>query len=256
MSIPVRLYKYRTFNEYLFSTLEKGEVYFAEPSEFNDPFDTDSSIELGPEFYLNPLQYLEPVFKNIQEDDPVLAQDFREGVKQEFGKGNIQGIKDTVLRYLRGNDGTKNEHAIGIFCLSKSFANMAQWAYYALNHSGLCLEFNATKAPFNMKDEVVYKDEIILFKPEDMFNHEKLVASLLRKAPCWQHEEEVRCFWLDGPGPQKFEREDLTKVIFGCKAKKSDKDKVKSILESKGYQAELFTAFPKLESYGMELRQE
>ena len=43
--IPRRLYKYRPYNSRTLSMLVSDQLYFADPSSFNDPLDTRPSLE-------------------------------------------------------------------------------------------------------------------------------------------------------------------------------------------------------------------
>lgn len=45
VKIPERLYKYREFNSRTLDMLVVDQLYFADPSTFNDPLDTKPSLK-------------------------------------------------------------------------------------------------------------------------------------------------------------------------------------------------------------------
>ena len=46
MKIPKRLYKYRAFSDRSLSNLIEDQLYFADPSTFNDPLDTKPNLKI------------------------------------------------------------------------------------------------------------------------------------------------------------------------------------------------------------------
>ena len=46
MKVPSRLYKYRAFSDLSLASLVEDQLYFADPSSFNDPLDTKPSLKV------------------------------------------------------------------------------------------------------------------------------------------------------------------------------------------------------------------
>lgn len=239
------LYKYRAFNDFLFRSLENSEVYFADPAEFNDPFDCDAYLDLGRNFERDPESCMAPLFGTMPKD---LVKLFRQAIKI----GDLESIRKILKENFRFNDGNKNSHGVGVFCMSKRPDHLTAWSYYAESHSGLCLEFEVGKAPFLIGNNVEYEDELISVGPNFFEDRDIARRIMLRKSKDWRHEEEVRFFSDGDPGVRKFEKSQLKKIFFGIRAKDADIDSVLKILIKKSYRVDLFKAKRKDNAYGID----
>ncbi|MBV8157209.1 MAG: hypothetical protein JO278_06110, partial [Dyella sp.] len=72
--LPRSLFKYRSFETNTLRLLAQGEIYFAPPSTFNDPFDCDPVIQ--PDADLARLEHLWKVLtlRSANQKDPAKAK--------------------------------------------------------------------------------------------------------------------------------------------------------------------------------------
>jgi hypothetical protein len=240
------LYKYRIFNKRFFKSLETGEVYFADPADFNDPFDCDASLDLGPEFEKNPQDFLEEWLSK----HPMELM-LRKAVEYCVTQGDIQALKEMLCGAYRFNSGERNPHSVGIFCMCENYDHLTQWAYYAGSHTGLCLEYRMGEPPFTLGGRVDYDDNFIRFDLKVFENRETARQIMRRKSKAWEHEREVRYFSVDGPGLKAIQKKQLTKIFFGLKADPKKVQRVKEILSRNKYPTKLFRAKKLDDQYGL-----
>lgn len=92
----------------------------------------------------------------------------------------------------------KNKYKI--CCFSKRYSNFLLWSHYAIDHRGVCLEYeiNVRKLPPNIKKRcVIYREEIPQF--DDSLPVDKQAINFLtHKLIFWKHEEEIRLLQYDG----------------------------------------------------------
>ncbi|WP_286695676.1 DUF2971 domain-containing protein [Spongiibacter sp. UBA1325] len=111
----------------------------------------------------------------------------------------------------------------GILCFSKIWSNPVQWAHYANNHRGMCIELEVKGIDAARRVEYVNErfDDALM---GDVNFPKKL---LLSKFKHWQYEEEYRKIgqlkkfkYEDGLYFEPFSHEmKLRKVIIGCQSK-------------------------------------
>jgi hypothetical protein len=241
------LYKYRPlykgnkrsyeFNEHTLSILQKGELYFSTPKEFNDPFDC-----------LFPILPYEITEKQVSDSINSKAPESREKRKQlkAFIKksydGNIKKYVDyfntlikedpRFLYELNRDQSDKFE----ICCFSKNYKNILMWSHYADSHKGICIgiktiyednsnliEFQKVKDIDKIKAEsVIYNLDNKKIPPVNYQNltKELLEQSLITKSLHWKYEEEYRTILLKNMVDTqilKLKKENICQIIFGFK---------------------------------------
>lgn len=182
--LPAALYKYIPVDSDeridRFKRLLSGWLYFSSPLYFNDPF----------------------------EMSPVLMAPGRDDFKKTLRSMGIdhkyfsKSARDKILGRIASTLADRTEHAvskewlesIGVACFGTEYTDLLMWAHYAANHTGLCLAFDSSYAPFSAVRAVHYTAErpqisSVSFVQED----EQLVKSvLLHKSPHWAYEKEWR----------------------------------------------------------------
>jgi hypothetical protein len=115
----------------------------------------------------------------------------------------------------------KVSEKFGILCFSEIWSNPVQWAHYANNHQGLCLELELADGDAR---KVTYEPEML--DCELISDNEIFIRMLLTKFKQWKYEEEYRVV----RELEKFEEENglyfqpfnndikLTKIIIGCQS--------------------------------------
>ena len=189
--MPQVLYKYRTWeDERHKDLLRKGEVFFASPDSFEDPYDCNlptvfpEGIELFKYFYTVSL---------------VLNNSFSEEEHFQFASywaertpiANPREREDIVSIFKKVFDST---HGVLSLCMSKN--NEAMWEKYGGNHKGYCVGLDIPilcQTQFLSGGGVV--DYIKGIPKIDYIldtNDEQIQKQLFSKSDVWSFEEEYR----------------------------------------------------------------
>lgn len=225
MSNDLRLFKFRSINNWLIDSLINNTIYAAKAAELNDPL--DAQID----------------FKSIVEH----------AIVKSFGE------RRDYLEYLVK---TKNffhnwQHQmgeLGIFSFSLSDAQdsiveeSCMWSHYGDQHRGLCIEYlleekfiknnymdeNAENR-LTLCDEVEYKNEGIT---NELLNspikqNEEFVKYMLRKyltikRESWKYEREGRLIFAQS-GPCKVGIGAINRIIFGLRTSQANKKLIATI---------------------------
>ncbi len=167
-----------------------------------------------------------------------------------------------------------NEHA-GICCLSRANDSIPMWSYYADNHSGFCVGFDAEGLAKvgDLAVEVQYGDAYptLEFLGIDLNRLREGVAlqHLTTKSSQWAHEHEVRLLSLSrsfyrplhaeavirhrGPGRHVYAVHLLRSVIFGTRMSADSRSRVRSWAESRGHGVEFYECLLSQDAYEIDL---
>lgn len=108
-----KLYKYRAFNDYAISNLKENTLYCAEPSAFNDPFDSKVGVDLQSisKCGSDSAEMLEEYFNKFLwvYDGTLSSTSFDEPIRSVFEQWtNSRGICD-YLKCIRDGESTQEE---------------------------------------------------------------------------------------------------------------------------------------------------
>jgi hypothetical protein len=167
------LYKYLPIIEEKLDRLEQifinNEIFFSSPKRFNDPFDC-----------LYHMQYTtsEAVWKNYynhrcKKNMPELnRQQRRQEVKKAL-KSNLHKSVDFIKKHREGMQEDINK--LGVCSLSTIPDNILMWSHYSYGHTGICLQFNASKGLFVFAKRINYKKEFpVVYFPGDIFDEKNI----------------------------------------------------------------------------------
>jgi len=187
--------------------LLKGELYFPTAIQLNDPF------EAAPHFRIpdgSPEEVLATLAQPLREiygprwgwsKEQIAAREkemFDEIVSGQF-QIRMEGVAHKWRERFRSD--------YPMCCMSANRDSTLMWSYYADGHTGLCVHFDATTAPFANASRVDYSNEypqipipIAGLEPEVL-----LRLALLTKSAVWSHEQEYRLInmWLTYTHPPK-----------------------------------------------------
>jgi hypothetical protein len=121
----------------------------------------------------------------------------------------------------------KDVNGLGMLCVSTKPDNILMWSHYALNHTGICLQFDAKVSLFKVVQPIAYSGPFPAVHATKSSRDEQMSGNLLTKASDWGYESEWRAFDFSGPGLKKFDPAVLSGIIFGCRTPSKDRDFVR-----------------------------
>ena len=226
------IYKYRSFQSvYKYDVFTRSELYFANPSEFNDPFESKPRI-VG----LDTLkERQEHVDNHIKREQSHLKYKDRKELKKKL----LIRLSDLELV-------TNDLHELlceyGIFSSAESWSQCLMWSHYADSHKGFCIGFEFDKefdSDMGMAHKVKYKENYPIISPEifnqnNESNNEKLVeATVATKSDEWSYEKEIRYVKLGrdgGNGIHSFDKKKTKELIIGACSTPNNKNEIINIV--------------------------
>jgi len=218
------LYKYRVMDKYSKEMIRNRKIYFANPKQFNDPFDCQFNVILGgtdkdkKAYFRSVASRFSPAGTTRKERDVMVARHMRNARKNP--RELARGLRDYLY---------SQASKIGVYSLSEVPDDILMWSHYADSHKGFCLRFkNKDDCTFMHRAvPIEYSDKypcISAIKDEDI---DQIKKSLLTKSKRWGYEKEWRIIeHVKGPGVQQFPANVLSGVIFGCKMPEKDRKKI------------------------------
>lgn len=218
------LYKFHRFNNFLFNLFIDSTLWFANPKDFNDPFDMQFSSDLN--------------YDSDSKED-IIAKELANYDLSKLGINESQLLAD-IDKQFENFDPKEQLNSIiyqgfqnmGMCCFSKKFDDILLWSHYTDGHYGICIEFDET--------ELAKVERTFLFQMEynDDFPHAKEASELkkaFRKSKCWEYEEEYRLIHPT-KGAVKFPKKSIKRIIFGAKTELSDLNRIINLVTACGYE--------------------
>ncbi|GHT93812.1 hypothetical protein FACS1894140_6910 [Spirochaetia bacterium] len=221
--------------------LENGELYFAKPSQFNDPFDSKIDYDTNADE-----TQIRAYFTRVL---PTFGRPLNDidGIITRIKKGEIQ-LSDFAPH---------NPYAdlANIFCLSLDEKNILLWSHYAKDHTGICIGFkihiwgnsmNIQAKPGYANPIAGFSDNLLPVVHVDYsatkpsaYNHfihdvDKLEPFFRQKSSHWAYEQEVRIILMNSflrKNPVCVDTAEIGEIIFGIKTPDIQIDLVKDILK-------------------------
>ncbi|MEQ1546863.1 DUF2971 domain-containing protein [Methyloglobulus sp.] len=235
MNHPQKLYKYRSFNPYTLRLLCEDKVYYAHPNSFNDPLDSNPTIQN--DLDINSLKNL---YQRMHENDSkrhigkIFEFENHFGNNQELTIQEYKVEQSTHFKMCAANQcdnmkiQAKDEADFiqkltkecktfldkkladwGVLSLAKRWDCPLMWSHYADNHHGICIEYDTEKSYCRTLNSVDYSGQRSI-KASDLMQSElhgsieawqKIQkAYFFKKASDWKYEEEWRCLASARPG--------------------------------------------------------
>ncbi len=189
-----RLYKYGCFNQYSEAVFSSAVAWFSSPRNLNDPF------ECRPNFTFKGSrdQILDLLIRGLRRQNRNMSEESLNAYATSIFLEGRHSRPET-WDAIRGDMTKALEDEIGLYCLSSTPDNILMWSHYARDHTGYCLEFEATDYTpfFGAAQRVAYSDSY----PEiDVFNKpykEHVALAFLTKYSGWSYENEWRIIGHD-----------------------------------------------------------
>jgi hypothetical protein len=219
-----RLYKYASMApekiNYLEEVFRDREIFFPPPTKFNDPFECRPLLS----WYRKGTKLRDYFDQMVRDKFPEANREsrrrrIREGYER-FRTNQDKFMKNLYEEFL---------NTTGIYCLTQIPDNILMWSHYLNGHSGIVLEFKATKeyTLFYEAIGVHYSKDYPLVNLMEIGEPEHFKKALLTKSIDWEYEKEWRIVKTPregGTGKYKFANELLTGVILGATIEKNNKD--------------------------------
>jgi hypothetical protein len=231
--LPSHFYRYRSLAgdaaaKYVRSTLLDNQLYFANPSSFNDPFDCYPSFD----FDATESEIISFFAKIIRRNFPLASEKrvLHEAIAKLYDPKTGPKSPD----YTKQVQEVHNHHVaekIGVLCLSEIADDILMWSHYADLHRGICLQFNSNFNFFENAHQINYKLERPKINPFRDHIEQVMESVLLTKADHWAYEKEWRLIrYADGAGAYQFPPEALTGVVLGSRISESNEQKLLACL--------------------------
>ncbi|WP_392665070.1 DUF2971 domain-containing protein [Amaricoccus sp. B4] len=266
--VPRKLYKYRAFSNLTLDMLVSDSLFFADPTTFNDPLDTNPTLEAD-----LPVEKLERIVTTFVERRVTAEMEAAAKTIRYQGPKTLSRIKtlsqkkaaDTItdIAYHATNPDYEfpNPHKAllkswierellrqyekGLVSLAQRAACPLMWSHYGDQHRGLCLGYSVQEDDAKSLHKVAYGGSrlVKISLVERMLDGDeearRLVddAVLLRKAKSWSYEREWR---LIGPRGLQDAPIELEEVIFGLRCEASVRYAIMSALEGRAQPVRFF----------------
>ena len=189
------LFKFQRYSdaeskERVHKALTKGELHFASPDQFNDPFEGRPRIEAK----LSKAEFQSGAAKEVSR--------FGKKMKISLGK-RLEAIEHVkrknpaqTLAHAREQHWKRLRTECRIYCASANREHPLLWSHYADSHRGICLHMDHKTASFASALPIDYQDDYptISYDFDDAGERGRHVfqKSVLTKAKYWAYENEYR----------------------------------------------------------------
>ncbi len=268
-NVPEILYKYRSWSDKNHKRLlTHGELFFASPRSFNDPFDRGihpnllaGTDEQWDKYYEKSLgAEVDPVKKGQKKRTlDILSQ----------ARKNPRDVENTLSwdidEWMREQSYLDNT---GILTLSATSEDVVLWSHYADSHKGFCVGFDFSEVTRlcesyalgkNMKCyqfDVAYTTEFPIYPFIDLFDDSGSTSKKMfaTKHKNWEYEQEWRIVFTYGTNIRiHIPRSVIRSVIFGWEMPLEDQEEITSILRYLDSDIDLFKAVKKTADFGLDL---
>ena len=191
------LYKYREINSKgLESTITNGEIFFPDPTRFNDPFDCKPKVGVHNSEYKRNKYYKEL----IKSKRPHLTS---HQIKKEIRSNplikklrNAKYLDELVLKLIK---------SYGIYCLTEVPDDILMWSHYSASHTGVCLQFNAKEelSVFWEAYMVTYQEKYPEVNVMEIGEYKQFFNLFATKSQHWEYERERRVIRDENDGGSK-----------------------------------------------------
>lgn len=228
--MPDYFYKYATINDHLKSSIEKGQLWYNTPNNFNDPFDIRVHLNYG-----STKEECQANYEKWHRAFGIALPEIKKKIWKAFLKKPDQ-FSSINSQSVAGYIAT----SIGVACFSENPNHTVMWSHYGDGHKGLVLEF---KKDWNgsLCRRMLPVNYFVNFPMINLSDYpEEQMISLVYQVICakgcdWAYENEWRAITAHGNGPKKFDKSELSGVIFGLNTANNDKKEIFELVNDSGY---------------------
>ncbi|WP_245451374.1 DUF2971 domain-containing protein [Georhizobium profundi] len=267
-SPPERIYKYRGFSHRVLDMLVMDDLYFADPSSFNDPLDTTPNLEAD-----LPVEDLERVLtrlvvertraemtkaaksirytgprtiEHIDRHSQARADRLLDEVRYRSCDPYYQDVPD-ALQFLLGSEietEVLKRYDRGIVSFATRATCPLMWSHYGDQHRGICAGYSVPEGTAADLFPVAYggrrnvkASDVDAMETDVLARRRVDEAALFRKAPSWRYEKEWRLVGNRGSQDSPLE---LEEVIFGMRCPGTVKYTIVKALHNRRRQVQFY----------------
>lgn len=216
---PRKLYRYMRFDDYWEKNIFEGQVYLAEATNLNDPFDCL--------VYLDHKTYIEYMFEKVCKIFPQMnRKDLREIVKSSVNDEIDKQLFNMKMKFR-------------IACFTENNFSPLMWAHYADSHKGFCMEYDLARIPAGYRCgilPVIYSDKRYNITNAVITRNTNLLMNpYYYKSSHWEYEKEWRMvitedIVTDGEYYADF-HSGISGIYLGLKSFDCHREKINEIIE-------------------------
>lgn len=202
-NLPKTLFKYYSYDSgeksYGLSNLENDLIHFQSPLKFNDPYDSNFSINIEKTIVVSLLFKIFIGFVHLvffwSKDRRKYVDGFRftlENQKQVFNRWLPDIFRENTF----------------ITCFAENNDSLLMWSHYSGNHKGFCIGYDISSLskndlrsiflyPVYYVKKVTDLTKSIFFKKQNL-NVFKFILAALTKSQEWRYEKEWRIIFANG----------------------------------------------------------
>lgn len=172
-----------------------GELYFARAEQLNDPF------EASPQFFSPRTPEGSPDYESLKASlRQVYAPRWNWSEERiRRAEADLQtriesGVFDADMALVAAKWGGRFRKDYPMCCFARERDSIPMWSYYASGHAGICVHFDAYRAPIGNAMRVNYSDTypMLPMPMGEIRSSEVIEQGLLTKSAAWCHEREYR----------------------------------------------------------------
>lgn len=258
---------------YVKNLLKTGEVYFNNPRDFNDLFDSliDYSF-VGKEIDI--AKWFCGLFDSNDVDEEIKDR-FRKILQSEEVNKYAYAVVELEKYYKEYRDYEGDQIIARVCCFADSWNVSPMWGHYASSNKGICVGLEVNYDPYREGSDylaldfkepapngsgitqyplfpIIYAETrpepFEIFSQDEKYKIQRIREFLLTKHSTWQYEQERRILSVpevgqtNSPEILHLKRNVIKEVIFGYRMSEEDREMLTSCLEGRGvelYQIEL-----------------
>lgn len=251
------LYKFRRFDSDTLRSLCQSEVYFSDPTKFNDPLDCSPSVivDIG-------LNDLESLYRKMVGDDEAKKNLDKFRCCQDEDGTYCQSdeiYQSEIANALRCFLDKKMKHGSGVLSLAGNWKSPLMWSHYADQHKGICIEYDVSLSTVGPPKRVDYEGERGILASEirdwvygNLSSAKEKVEHkfFYSKSPQWKYEDEWR-YVKDYQGVQSAPFH-ITGVYFGMRCERSVISSIAQLMRNSTPSINFYSVFPSSSSFELE----
>ncbi len=208
--LPPKLYKYCSFSANTLRVLTQEEVYFANPSSFNDPLDCNPTIDVNVDRLSLEKLFIKIFTDKKNKKEALSALGNCRYLSSEFGDyktdAEAGAYYDGILASRIQGAFIQEMNRFGVLSLAKRWHCPLMWSHYADQHHGICIEYTTkSHTPVEIqsvsynKPRAIRASDLIEWKLHDSTEAKNAIREtfFFVKAKPWKYEQEWRAVKSD-----------------------------------------------------------